>query len=202
VPDVSGQKKDVSVTVTKDGDPKPIIVLDSFTTDWERWFETFGQSWYFKGVEYRSQAEPGSYEILVWSANNNSKYSLAIGEEEKFTLSETVKAVQLVPKLKRTFFEESPITFILSPLGWGYIIVMYLLAGILAWLLRFLLSKKACPLHNIDWHERLWRVIFGLLLLLWAITSAWNPLLLFISGFCIFEAIFAWCGFIAIIKLK
>lgn len=203
VPDVPGQKKDVSAMIIKNGDRQtPLATLDSFTTDWQRWFEEFGQSWYFKGQEYKIQAEPGNYEILVWSPNNDSKYALAIGEQEKFNLSETINALHLVPQLKRNFFEESPITFILSPLGWGYILAMYLLAGLATWLLRFFLNKKACPLHNIDLKERLLRVIFGLLLLLWAITSAWNPLLLFLSGFCLFEAIFSWCGVVAIIKMK
>lgn len=203
VPDVPGQKKDVSVTIIKDGNNQtPVATFDSFTANWERWFEKFGQSWYFKGLEYKNQAEPGNYKITVWSENNDSKYALAIGEQEKFNFPETVNALHLVPQLKRNFFEESPITFILSPLGWGYILAMYLLAALFGWLLRFFLNKKACPLHNIDLKERLLRVVFGLLLLLWAVTSAWNPLLLFLSGFCLFEAIFSWCGIVAIIKMK
>lgn len=203
VPDAPGQKKDVSAMIIKNGDRQtPLTTFDGFTADWERWFEQFGQSWYFKGQEYKAQVEAGNYEILVWSPNNDSKYSLAVGEQEKFNLSETINAWHLVPQLKRNFFAESPITFILSPLGWGYILTMYLLAGLATWLLRFFLNKKACPLHNIDLKERLLRVIFGLLLLLWAITSAWNPLLLFLSGFCLFEAIFSWCGVVAVIKIK
>ena len=30
-----------------------------------------------------------------------------------------------------------------------------------------------------------------------AITTTWSPILIFFSGFALFEAIFSWCGFYA-----
>ncbi len=61
---------------------------------------------------------PGNYEIRVSSQNNTSKYSLAVGEIEKFDFKETMNALSLVPKIKRDFFNESPVSFIASPFGW------------------------------------------------------------------------------------
>jgi Na+-transporting NADH:ubiquinone oxidoreductase subunit NqrB len=37
----------------------------------------------------------------------------------------------------------------------------------------------------------------GIALLVWAITTSWNPLLIFFSGFLFFEALFSWCGLYA-----
>lgn len=61
--------------------------------------------------------EAGQYDIIVSSTSNDSKYSLAIGEAELFDLTEIMNALYLVPKIKRDFFNESPITFIFSPFG-------------------------------------------------------------------------------------
>jgi len=94
----------------------------------------FGQSTYWDGGEYeKEQAEAGIYTIIVSSPQNDNKYSLAVGELEAFTLKETLSAATMVPELKRDFFNESPIGFIKSPIGWGYILVMYILA-FLFWL--------------------------------------------------------------------
>lgn len=113
-----------------------------------------------------------------------------------------MNALSIIPELKRDFFEESPISFIKSPFGWGLIVVMYLLAGIVGLLYRAILKKfaKNSPrgaTRNIGKADRLLRLAIGVGLLLWAITTTWNPILIFFSGFALFEAIFSWCGFYA-----
>jgi Na+-transporting NADH:ubiquinone oxidoreductase subunit NqrB len=45
--------------------------------------------------------------------------------------------------------------------------------------------------------DRLLRLLIGAALLVWAITTDWSPILIFFSGFAIFEAVFSWCGFYA-----
>jgi len=202
VPDIEGQKKDVSAVVLN-GD-KEVAVLEGSNFEWKQYFEPFGHDTYFMGPEYKAQAEAGTYEIRVWSSNNDSKYSLAIGEIEVFDFKESVNALTLIPQLKSDFFNKSPIDFILSPFGWGLILVMFVLAFAFGFAYRFILKKLARNTprgvsKNIGNSGRALRFIISVLLFIWAITTSWSPILLFFSGFALFEAIFSWCGFYATI---
>jgi len=200
VPDIDGQKKDVSAVILKDG--KELMVLESTGFEWKQFFEPFGSDTYWQGPEYKAEADAGNYEIIVWSSNNDSKYSLAIGEIEAFDFKETVNALTLIPQLKRDFFGGSPIDFILSPFGWGLIVIMFVLAFIFGFIYRALLKKFARNTthgasKNIDKYGRTIRLVIGVALLVLAITTTWSPWLLFFSGFAFFEAIFSWCGLYA-----
>ena len=200
VPDIAGQKKDVSAVILKGG--AQIAMLDGATFDWKQFFEEFGHDTYWQGPEYKARAEAGTYEVRVWSSNNDSKYSLAIGEIEAFDGKEGLNALTLIPQIKKDFFNKSPANFILSPVGSGLIIVMYTLALIFGVIYRSALKKfaKSSPrglAKNIGRSDRLIRLTIGVGLLLWAITTTWSPFLIFFSGFCFFEAAFGWCGFYA-----
>lgn len=200
VPDIAGQKKDIPASISKDG--QPFATLDGDTFAWTPMFEQFGYDHYFAGPEYKSKVEAGTYTITVTSSSNDSKYSLAIGEAENFDFTETMNALTLVPQLKKTFFNESPINFMLSPLGWGMIVVLYILAALLGFTYRFILRKFAKGgaremSKNIGTGDRLFRLLIGAALLVWVITTNWSPILIFFSGFAVFEAIFSWCGFYA-----
>lgn len=203
VPDIDGQKKDVSATIWKDG--VQIANLDAATFTWKKFFEPFGHDSYFEGPEYKARAEAGAYEIRVSSPGNDSKYSLAVGEIEKFDFKETLNAITLIPQLKKNFFDKSPIDFILSPFGWGLIVIMYILAIVAGWLYRFILKRMSKGGvggvgKNIGKRDRLLRFAIGVVLLLLAITTTWNPLLFFFSGFAIFEALFSWCAVYQIMR--
>ena len=200
VPDIAGQKKDVSAMVLKNG--AQIAVLDGMNFEWKQFYEPFGVDTYFMGPEYKARAEAGTYEIRVWSSNNDSKYSLAIGEIEAFDFKESMNALTLIPELKKNFFDESPFGFIVSPFGWGLIVVMYLLAGIVGLIYRAILKRFAKGTvrgahKNIGKSDRLLRLAIGVGLLLLVILTTWSPILIFFSGFAIFEAVFSWCGFYA-----
>ncbi|MSR73603.1 MAG: DUF2892 domain-containing protein, partial [Candidatus Pacebacteria bacterium] len=201
VPDIAGQKKDVSVMVLKDS--KQIAVLDGINFEWKKFYEPFGADTYWMGPEYKVRAEAGTYEIRVSNPGNDSKYSLAIGEIEAFDGKEGLNALTIIPRLKKDFWGESPIGFIVSPFGWGLIVVMYLLAGIVGLILRFAMKKfrvhpsTSSGQENIGKSDRLIRLAIGVGLLLWAMLTTWSPILIFFSGFAIFEAIFSWCGFYA-----
>lgn len=203
VPDIAGQKKDVSAVIIKDGNTEnPLAVLEGINFEWENFYEPFGADSYWMGPEYKARAEAGTYEIRVWSSNNDSKYSLAVGETEAFDFKETANALTLIPKLKNNFFEVSPVSYIKSPFGWGLIVVMYLLAVIVGLVYRFILKRAAKGTvrgahKNIGRNDRLFRFAIGMGLLIWAITTSWSPILLFFSGFALFEAVFSWCGFYA-----
>jgi len=200
VPDIKSADKSTMAEVFK-GDVR-VATIGGSDASWKSFFEPFGQSSYLDGGEYKARAEAGVYTITVRSQNNDSKYSLAVGEIEAFDRVEGTNALSIIPELKRDFFEESPISFIKSPFGWGLIVVMYLLAGIVGLIYRTVLKKfaKNSPrgaTHNIGKADRLLRLAIGVGLLLWAITTTWSPILIFFSGFAFFEAIFSWCGFYA-----
>ncbi len=196
------QKKDVSVTITKDG--QQLAVLDGPQFTWTKMFEPFGYDTYWKGPEYKAKADAGTYTITVTSPNNDSKYSLSVGEIENFNFKEIMNTLKIVPQIKSDFFDESPINFIFSYFGWGLILVLYVLAGIFGLLYRFILKKFAKNTvrgvsKNIDIWDRMLRLLIGVALLVWAITTSWSLIIIFFSGFAIFEAIFSWCGFYAAI---
>lgn len=202
LPDAKSTKKDVKAEILKEGEL--IATLGGSSAEWKPFFEPFGQSKYFEGGEYKARAPAGKYTVRVSSTNNDSKYSLAVGEIESFDREEGVNALAVIPDLKRTFFEESPVSFILSPFGWGYVLMMYILAFITGFLYRAILKKFAKGSargvnKNMGNGDRLIRMALWLGLLMWAITTSWNPILLFFSGFALFEAIFSWCGFYAAI---
>lgn len=197
LPDIKSADKSTTAEVFKAG--MPIATVGGSEAPWESFFEPFGQSSYLDGGEYKARAEAGVYTIKVRSENNDSKYSLAIGEIEAFDGTEGAKALSIIPELKRDFFEESPISFIRSPFGWGLIVVMYVLAGIVGLLYRFIFRKFAKSENrkvskNINMRCRIIRFVLGVIVLLVAITTTWNPVIIFISGFLIFESIFSWCA--------
>jgi hypothetical protein len=203
VPDIDGQKKDISAAIIKEGDlAHPVAILDGADFDWKKFDEPFGHDTYWAGPEYRAVAGAGDYDILVWSSNNDSKYSLAVGEIESFDLAETVNTLAIIPGLKTSFFMKSPADFILSPIGVGYVVVMFLLAAVAGFIYRLVLKRFAtgsvrrAP-KNIGRTDRLIRAALGLALFALAILTTWSPLLLFLAGFCFFEAIFSWCGLYA-----
>lgn len=195
-------KKDVSVEIYKNGDS--IQVLGGKSADWKKMFEFFGQSTYWKSDEYKKWVDAGKYTIIVSSSNNDSKYVLAIGETEAFNEKEIINALKVIPELKRSFFNESPLSFVKSPFGWGYILIMYTLAFVFGLLYRYILKTFAKGTvrglnKNIGNYDRTIRLAIWVGLLIWAITTSWSPWLLFFSGFALFEALFKWCGFYAAI---
>jgi hypothetical protein len=209
VPDIKDQKKDVNLALIKKNNQNSesdelLTVFDEGNNNWEKFFEPFGYDSYWKGAEYRKNVPTGNYEIRIWSSNNDSKYVLAVGEKESFPLKETLRTVKLVPQIKKDFFNESPINFILSPIGWGFTLVMFILAFIIGFLYRFLIRKIAKSQNrtaskNIGTVGRIFRAVIGIALFFIAISTSWNPILLFLAGFMIFEAIFSWCGLYAAI---
>jgi hypothetical protein len=195
-------KKDVSAEIYKNGES--VQVLGGKSADWKKMFEFFGQSTYWKSDEYKEGVDAGKYTIIVSSSNNDSKYALAIGQTEAFNGNEIINALRVIPDLKRNFFNESPLSFVKSPFGWGYILTMYILAFVFGLLYRYILKTFAKGTargvnNNIGNYDRIIRLTIWVGLLIWAITTSWSPWLLFFSGFALFEALFNWCGFYAAI---
>lgn len=190
-PDIEDQGKNSSVMAIQahSSDSKPYAFLDGGNFEWTRFWEPFGADSYWKGPEFKTQAEPGLYEIRVQNAANHGKYVLAIGELEAFGPGEVLRTLKLVPQLKRDFFEETPFTFIRSPFGWGMILAIYVLVVIVGLLAHFAVRKlKKRKSLKLPAEHRLLLAGLGLCLLLWAMATTWNPIVIFVSGVCLFEA--------------
>lgn len=89
-------------------------------------------------------------------------------------------------------------------INWSLLIFMYLLAFIFGFSYRFILKRLTKGTvrgvsKNINKSGRLIRLFFGIALLALAAITSWSPILIFFSGFCVFESIFSWCGFYAAI---
>ncbi|MBU0981530.1 DUF2892 domain-containing protein [Patescibacteria group bacterium] len=200
VPDLEDQRQDFVVIVReKFGDNPPVVYMDGSKFEWTRFFEVFGRDWYFKGPEFRTNLEPGEYELIVSNDGFQGKYALAVGEKEVFGVKEIFGTLKVLPKLKRDFFEVSPAGLLLSPFGAGYVIFTFVLAWIFGFLYRVILrrmakSKVRRAHKNIGTMDRLFRFVLAVLFFVVAVLTSWNPVLLFISGFCLFEAVFSWCG--------
>jgi len=191
VPDIVNQKTDVSAVIIKNGDTKnPVTILDGMNFNWEKFHEPFGNDEYLMGPEYKEKAEAGNYEIRVWSSNNDSKYALAIGERENFGFVETKNTLYLVPQIKKNFFEKSPIDFVLSPIGIGYLIVMILGTFLLSFIVRLLWRNwvKNPIFGEINGRKRIYLILISLALLLTAIATTWTPLQIFFAGVILFLA--------------
>jgi len=149
-----------------------------------------------KGIELKGRLVPaGDYRIKVFSPSNQGKYSLVVGYLEEFSLKD-IFSIVTVPQIKLKFFGDPLSEVLLSPFGWGSILVFYLFAFIVGFILRAILKKAAKDsLHRlgkyINKHNHLLHVAIGIGLLVWAITSTWNPILLFFSGFVFFVTIFS-----------
>ena len=192
VPFIEGPGKNLTVQIFK-GD-QSLTTLSPRKEDWEKFFEPFGQSMYWKGPEFKTHADAGKYKILVQSKEKNIRYVLATGEIEAFDGTEGLNAILLIPLLKKSFFEESPISFIFSPLGWGYVLILQLLALLIGRVISKVLNNIGIKIQKHDFddfakHIMIGGLIIWLAFLFWAVKTSWHPLLILLSGFALFIAI-------------
>jgi hypothetical protein len=216
VPDLAGVQKDISADITRITPigNQQVALLDGRASEWTPFFEEFAKDHYLWGPEFTADTSlkgvtpkgrmvaAGTYVITVFSPENRGKYSLAVGDQEEFPLEELVHGAVTVLRIKAQFFGYSPLAILASPFGWGYLLVVYSLAFAVGLTVRTFMRKcaKTAPItepHNIGLPDRLLRAAFGFALLVWAITTSWNPILVFVSGLCVFEATCSWCGLYA-----
>ncbi len=165
---------------------------------WEPFFEPFGYDNYFRGPEFKQKMAAGTYEVEVYGNGNQGRYALAIGTIESFPLEEMINSILVIPQLKVSFFEDSPSSFLLSPFGIGYLVVMLALAGLFAKFCHLLFIKfaksparKACK--NISTAGRWIRFGIGIVILISTIFTNWHPFLLFAGFFFVVQARTCWC---------
>jgi hypothetical protein len=195
VPFIEGPGKNVTVKIFK-GD-QALGSLNPSEEDWKEFFEPFGQSMYWQGPEFKKRADAGKYKIIVKSREKNIRYVLATGEIEAFDGVESLNAILLIPQLKKNFFEEPPISFIFSPLGWGYILLLQILAILVGWIISKVLKISGIKVQK-EYFQKFARsiVVWGLVFwagpLAWAVRTSWHPILILISGLALFLAIVSW----------
>jgi len=137
VPKTENARKDMVVEIMKDG--MVLAVLDGNSFEWTELHEPFGGDNFWKGPEFRQDAEPGKYLIRVISPDGKGAYVLAIGEKESFPPSEIVRTITLLPAIKREIFGKSVLTAYFNYTGLFMLAILVFLAAIcylIYWLIK------------------------------------------------------------------
>ena len=192
VPFIEGPEKNVIVKIFKG--EQLMGILSPKKGDWKEFFEPFGHSMYWKGPEFKVRADAGKYKIHVQSTEKSIRYVLATGEIEAFDGPESLNAILLIPKLKKDFFEESPLSFILSPLGWGYVLLLQLLVILTGFVISKILNINRIKFQTKYFQSSakniiIYGVFFWVTILFFAILTSWHPLLIMMSGLALFIAL-------------
>lgn len=127
-PDSENSKTDFNIEVILDDNI--LFVLNGSNKEWEIFYEEFGGDSYLKGPEIEKTVESGIYYIKVSNPSNTGKYSLAVGKIESFPFKEIIKTFISLPRLKKHFFEKSPLTAYFNLVGLFLLIFLIITAGI------------------------------------------------------------------------
>lgn len=103
-PDVNNTGKNFSAEVYVNN--VSVALLNGSSLEWKRFYEEYAGDWYWAGPEFEHEMTAGNYSIKVYSPDNSGRYALAVGKTEQFPLSEGLKFIILLPKLKTRFFDK------------------------------------------------------------------------------------------------
>jgi hypothetical protein len=135
----------------EDNQRLPIGKLDQNAVEWTEFYEPFAGDTYLKGPEFKMQVAAGSYEIEVFSTQNQGKYVLAVGEVEAFGLNKnTLKTLLILPRLKTEFFNVSALSLLRSRMGIAYVVFLALLILLIfiVWKLTRAMIKRLKKTHR------------------------------------------------------
>jgi hypothetical protein len=135
-PDIQGARKDFIVEVLQNDEI--IFILDDAA--WGEFYEPFGGDNYLMGPELEEQVTSGTYIIKVSNPDNAGKYSLAVGKIESFPPIEIIKTIFALPKLKKDFFNKSPLTAYFNYSGLFLLILLILILALIFGI-RYLIKK-------------------------------------------------------------
>ncbi len=105
VPKLSWSRTDFTVDLIE-GNAAVYTRLDGKWFVWTDFFEPFAGDTYLQWPSIEKQVGSGTYIIKVSNADNQGKYSLAIGKIESFPLNETIHTYKVLPELKMVFFDK------------------------------------------------------------------------------------------------
>ena len=191
VPDSETPKRDVKAEIFR-GD-ELVETLGGVDADWVTFYEPFAQNTYWDGGEFRLRAAPGVYSVRVSSPDNASKYSLAIGEIEYFSLEDRANALAVLPGIQQEFFGTSAVELVGTRYGLLNLFVIYV-AALLAALIYRVFGHRLLVRMIGGTSRRIgkrFRVAAAATLLAVAVTTTWSPLLLFASGVLLFDVLFS-----------
>ena len=139
VPDIENIDKDLSLEVTKDNET--ILALNGSEYEWTYFYEEYGGDGYYKGPEAERKVEAGTYIVKVFSPDNQGKYVLAVGKEEKFEVKDMFDTLVTLPKLKKDFFGKSSFTAFNNRIGLFLLIPIIIFVGLI-FLIYFLMRWR------------------------------------------------------------
>jgi hypothetical protein len=127
IPDLPGVNKDFSLTLSKE---EELLFLDGKSYTWAPYVDTFSNDHYYQGPSADLNLEAGNYVIEVFSADNNGKYALIVGNDNNTNFKEFFKQLWKMPRIKH-FFETSPIFAYLNRAGlFTFSIIIFAIAVI------------------------------------------------------------------------
>ena len=138
LPDLRETGTDIAAAVYRvaaDGSAELIYTLDGEKHRWETFFEPFAGDRYYRGPEFEETMPAGLYRIRVSNRENEGKYVLAVGREEKFSAAEALEMISVLPALK-LFFEKSPLTAYFNLVGLFMVLLLLVAAALAAGLYR------------------------------------------------------------------
>jgi hypothetical protein len=139
-PDIEGARKDFIVEVFQNNEVIFTLNNNNNNNNWGEFYEPFGGDNYLKGPELEKQANAGTYLIKVSNPDNLGKYSLAVGKIESFPPIEIIKTIFSLPKIKKDFFNKSPLTAYFNLSGLFFLILLIILSGLI-FLIRSFIKK-------------------------------------------------------------
>jgi len=90
-----------------------IYLADGENFEWTPWYEEYGKQWYWNGPEIGQSFasnkvfKAGTYYIKVFNDTNTGQYILAVGDIEKFSLTDIVGLVFSMGKIEDKFWDPS-----------------------------------------------------------------------------------------------
>lgn len=87
----------------------------------EAYFEEFGGDYYLRGPEKTFTLPADNYLIKIYNGSSTGRYALVVGNEEKFTISETIATLTLLPIIKQKFFDRPILEMFLAILSFIFV---------------------------------------------------------------------------------
>ena len=94
-----------------DSDFHLLYLADGENFEWTPWYEEYGKQWYWNGPEIGQNFasnrvfKAGTYYIKVFNNANTGQYILAVGDIEKFSLTDIVGLIFSMGEIENAFWE-------------------------------------------------------------------------------------------------
>ena len=99
-----------------DSDFHKIYLADGENFEWTPWYEEYGKQWYWNGPEIGQNFasnevfKAGTYYIKVFNNSNTGQYIMAVGDIEKFSITDIVGLIFSMGKIEDEFWDASKCT--------------------------------------------------------------------------------------------